>query len=416
MMTRQSSIRYLLAPVIISAVVGLFAPAFPAAAAGAGPVITKARVGAHGEITRFVLEADRAFPYRIFILTNPYRVVVDLPEVSWRAQPPRLNAAAGLVANYRYGLFRPGNSRVVIDVNAPVAIERHFFLASGTAQAPGQRLVLDIRGITPAAFATAPKSFASPKWKALAPERAGKPATAPPRRRKGGRRVVVIDPGHGGVDPGAIGRTGIFEKHITFKVAKAVKRKLEATGRYRVLLTRNRDVYVSLRKRFKRAEDAGAELFISLHADTIKNRRIRGASVYTLSEKSSDKEAEALAAKENRADVIAGVDLSTQSDDVASILISLRQRNTMDESAHLARFLVKRLARNIKLLRNTHRFAGFAVLKSPDVPSVLVELGYLSNRKEERLLRSKKFRRRVALSILRAADEYFKRKDRLSKS
>ena len=226
----------------------------------------------------------------------------------------------------------------------------------------------------------------------------------------------MIDPGHGGVDPGAIGLRGTFEKRVTLSTAKTVKHALEASGRYIVKLTRYRDIYVPLRDRFAKAEQAGADLFISLHADSIRKRRIRGASVYTLSEKASDSEAEALAAKENKSDIIAGVDLTEQSDTVASVLISLRQRHTMDQSAHFARFMVESLGEEVRLLRNTHRFAGFAVLKSPDIPSVLVELGYLSNREDEKLLQTKAFRKRVSKAILRAIDKYFARLKHLSKS
>ena len=200
------------------------------------------------------------------------------------------------------------------------------------------------------------------------------------------------------------------------RAAREVRQLLNATGRYRVFLTRNRDTYVPLRRRYQMAEKVRAELFISLHADAHKNRRIRGASVYTLSEKSSDREAAALAARENRSDIIAGVDLSRQSDTVASILIGLRQRQTMNESAIFGEVLIAELARDIRVLRNTHRFAGFAVLKSPDTPSVLMELGYLSNRSDERMFETKSFYKKLAKSIYRSVERYFRRKTALNKS
>ncbi|MGD8808610.1 MAG: N-acetylmuramoyl-L-alanine amidase [Gammaproteobacteria bacterium] len=181
-------------------------------------------------------------------------------------------------------------------------------------------------------------------------------------------------------------------------------------------MTRSEDVYIPLRKRYQLAEEAGGELFISLHADTNSDSRVRGASIYTLSEKSSDKEAAALAAKENRSDAIAGVDLSNQSDAVASFLIELRQRQTMNESALFSEVLIREVATKSRLLRNSHRFAGFAVLKSPDVPSVLIELGYLSNRQDEKLLRTKRYHLRIGKAILRATDAFFERKERLSRS
>jgi N-acetylmuramoyl-L-alanine amidase len=379
----------------------------------ASPEVTKVRIGVHPGKTRLVLETTRVFPYRVFLLGNPYRVVIDLPNILWRAPLPQMKKAAGLVSNYRFGLFRPGNSRVVIDVTGPVKVARHAILGGGKVGAT--RFFIDLEPVTEVGFETARARVHSRQWKTPQP-------TAPARRkpkakaRGDSRHVIMIDPGHGGVDPGAIGRRGTFESHVTLSVAKHLKKALEKSGKYIVNLTRNRDIYIPLRDRFDKAEAVKAELFISLHADTIKNPKVRGASVYTLSERASDKEAGALATKENRSDIIAGVDLTQQSDTVASVLISLRQRHTMDESAHFARFMVENLGKSIRLLRNTHRFAGFAVLKSPDVPSVLVELGYLSTKHDEKMLKSKKFHVNVSRAIRRAVDAYFERKERLRKS
>ncbi len=220
-------------------------------------------------------------------------------------------------------------------------------------------------------------------------------------------RVVVIDPGHGGIDPGTTGVTGRLEKRITLAVAKEVARQLGATGRYHVVLTRERDEFIRLRDRVARARAAGGELFISLHADSIENGAIRGASVYTLSQTSSDAQAAALAAKENRADLIAGLDLDGESDEVATILIDLAQRETMNLSAGFANLLVPQIREVGRILRDGHRFAGFAVLKAPDVPSVLVEMGYLSNRRDERQLASPAFQVKIAGAIVRGTDRYF---------
>lgn len=378
------------------------------------PEVTNVRIGVHPGKTRMVLETTAAFPYRVFLLGNPYRVVIDLPNVSWRAPLQQLKKPAGVVANYRFGLFRPGNSRVVIDVTRPVKIARHAILSG--AKSGQNRFFIDLEEIDQSAFERARGKIVSRGWetrKLPEPEVAKKSEPADKNDR---RKVIVLDPGHGGVDPGAIGPRGTFESRVTLAVARSIRKRLEATGKYIVKLTRDRDVYIPLRDRFDKAEAVRAELFISLHADSIENRKVRGASVYTLSEKASDKEAEALATKENRSDIIAGVDLTRQSDTVASVLISLRQRHTMDESAHFARFMVDNLGRSIRLLRNTHRFAGFAVLKSPDVPSILVELGYLSNRDDEKMLKTKAFRKRVGQAILKAVDAFFARKERLSKS
>ncbi|MBI2236606.1 MAG: N-acetylmuramoyl-L-alanine amidase [Magnetospirillum sp.] len=229
----------------------------------------------------------------------------------------------------------------------------------------------------------------------------------PERKRNDGPPVIVIDPGHGGVDPGAIGVSGIYEKNITLAVARELKEALEKNGRFRVYLTRDRDVFIRLRDRIAIARQYNAELFVSLHADAVQNPQIRGLSVYTLSQNASDGEAQALAEKENKADLIAGIDLSHESADVANILIDLAQRETMNRSAVFAGDIVDEVGRDQSLLGNTHRFAGFAVLKAPDVPAVLVEMGYLSNEQEERDLRQPHHRVKLAKSIARAVDRFF---------
>jgi N-acetylmuramoyl-L-alanine amidase len=237
------------------------------------------------------------------------------------------------------------------------------------------------------------------------------PVAAPPAepmvKARDGMAVVVIDPGHGGVDPGATGVSGIYEKFITLAVARELKVALERSGRYRVHLTRDRDVFIRLRDRVAIARQYGADLFISLHADAVQNPQIRGLSVYTLSQNASDNEAQTLAEKENKADLIAGIDLSHESADVAGILIDLAQRETMNRSAGFAGELVDEVGHDLDLLDNTHRFAGFAVLKAPDVPAVLVEMGYLSNDEEERNLRQPQYRGRLAKSIAKAVDRFF---------
>ncbi|EME67768.1 N-acetylmuramoyl-L-alanine amidase, partial [Paramagnetospirillum caucaseum] len=217
----------------------------------------------------------------------------------------------------------------------------------------------------------------------------------------------VIDPGHGGVDPGATGVSGTYEKHITLAMARELKTMLERNGRYRVHLTRDRDVFIRLRERIAIARAQGADLFLSLHADAVQNPQIRGLSVYTLSRTASDSEAQALAEKENKADLIAGIDLTHESVDVANILIDLAQRETMNRSAGFAAELVDEVGQEMDLLGNTHRFAGFAVLKAPDVPAVLVEMGYLSNESEEKLLRQPQYRARLAKSVVKAVERFF---------
>jgi len=220
-------------------------------------------------------------------------------------------------------------------------------------------------------------------------------------------RVIAIDAGHGGIDPGAISVNGVYEKNITLRYARALRDALQATGRYRVFMTRDSDIYLKLRERVALARQAEADLFISIHADSVGNPGIRGASVYTLSETASDKEAELLAARENRADALAGVQLDPEDDVTASILIDLAQRLSQNEGKAFAQRLVASLENETTMLRNAHRQADFAVLKAPDVPSVLIELGYLSNASDEHRLRSSDHQARIVGGIVRAIDDYF---------
>jgi len=219
--------------------------------------------------------------------------------------------------------------------------------------------------------------------------------------------LVVLDPGHGGIDPGAIGRSGVYEKDVALATAREVGRQLEATRRYRVRLTRREDEFIPLAERVGRARAAGGDLFLSIHADALPNAGMRGASVYTLSEQASDKEAAALAARENKADLIAGIDLSRNEPAVSEILIDLARRQTNNLSIRLARELVTELGHDVRLLTNSHRSAGFVVLKAPDIPSALVEMGCLSNRTEEQLLQRPSYQRKLAAGLVRSINDYF---------
>lgn len=235
---------------------------------------------------------------------------------------------------------------------------------------------------------------------ALAAERV-KPA--PPKRLM----VVVIDPGHGGIDPGCIGYSGVYEKEITFATASEIARMLEATKRYKVVMTRGAEEFVPLQERVARARAVNADLFLSIHADAIPDAGVRGASVFTLSEKASDAASAALAARENHADVVAGVNLATQTREVSDILLDLARRQTNNLSIGLAQELVTKLGAEVRMLDHSHRSAGFAVLKAPDIPSALIELGCLSNRDEDRLLRSPAYRKKLAAGIVQSIDGYF---------
>ncbi|MAH83798.1 MAG: hypothetical protein CBB68_05480 [Rhodospirillaceae bacterium TMED8] len=403
-------------------------------------IITDIRIGTQENTTRFVFEFTKGMAVNIFTLANPYRIVIDMPEVGWRLPPKPLPSASGVYKRLRYGLYQPGHSRVVLDLKGPVRVANSALIAPNGAY--GHRLVLELvpsdhdsflakiknRGVptvSPSGVSSAERNLMgaleskfqlpgqSHKKKqaraTLTPPRFQPAPRKPALRQLGAKYTVMLDPGHGGVDPGTIGVSGLYEKHVTLAMAKAVKLELDKSGRYKVILTRSRDIFIRLRDRINRARETKTDLFISLHADSIKNREISGPSVYTLSERASDKEAGQLAERENKADLIAGIDLTNENADVTGILIDLAQRETMNQSARFAGLLVGQLKRRTTVLRNTHRFAGFAVLKAPDVPSVLLELGFLSNPSDERALRDKRYRRKLAVAVASAVNNYFNR-------
>jgi len=219
--------------------------------------------------------------------------------------------------------------------------------------------------------------------------------------------IIALDPGHGGKDPGAISLNGVYEKDIVLSMGKELRQALIGTGRYRVFMTRESDVSVHLRERVRRARQAEADLFVSIHADAIRNPSVRGLSVYTLSEKASDAEAAALADRENKADIILGMDFSAESPDVTNILIDLAQRETMNRSVRFANTLLTELPQEVRTLNHSRRYAGFAVLKAPDVPSALLEMGYLSNHTEEKLLRQRAYRAKLVHAVVRSLDRFF---------
>ena len=370
----------------------------------AAPEITGARIGAHADKTRFVLELSEDLPYRVFTLADPFRVVIDLPEVSWpgAGTDPQL---AGVIEALRFGRFEPGTNRLVLDVAGPVALDGVFMLAPDGGKP--QRFVLDLKPVSRSAYFA--QRAREPVTSTL-PMSAPQPSIAtlvPPRRPSRSKPVVVIDAGHGGVDPGAVASGGRKEKELTLAYAKALKAVLVSRGDYQVVLTREDDRFIQLRDRIKIAERAGADVLISLHVNTHRSRSIRGASVYTVSEKASDEEAARLAEAENAADELAGVNLTAYTGDVQDILRDLTARETKNLSNQLAETLIAEVGKSSRLLPNTHRFAGFVVLKSITVPSILFEIGYLSNPEEAKALASKAHRDKVVASMVRAIDSYF---------
>jgi N-acetylmuramoyl-L-alanine amidase len=375
--------------------------------AAAAPVATATAAALEGDEqrTNFRLELSKGVTAEIFTLANPYRVVIDLPDVTFELPSTAGHEERGLVKTFRYGLFAEGKARIVIDTTGPVRIER----AAMTAAARGKGIVFTFDLIP-----TAPEVFGMGTGAARQEKTHGnikEEILAKPKNR--GKTVIMIDPGHGGIDSGAIGATHLLEKNIVLAVAKELRKALSAGGRYDVRMTRTSDVFISLDQRLTASQKSGTELFISLHADSLADpgytQSIRGATVYTLSERASDEQARLMAEKENASDLVAGLVASEgeASDQVRNILFDLMKRETANFSADFSNVLVRKLKSTVTLSRDPQRSAAFKVLKQTHAPSVLVELGYLSHLEDEKLLNTPQWQKQTAASIATAVDAYF---------
>lgn len=379
----------------------------PAEKAGAA-VATDARLAGDKARTRFVVDLDHGVDISVFALADPYRVIVDVPQIEFRMPPGSGEEGKGLVSAFRYGTFAPGRSRIVLDATGPVAIDKSFVLPAIEGQPA--RLVVDLVETSRQRFLAAEAEYlANLKRSGNALAKADRPPVAAADADTT-KPVVVIDPGHGGIDSGTVGVAGSIEKVVVLEFGRVLKAALEKTGAYRVLMTRDDDTFVALGDRVKFARDNHAALFVSIHADSLSDDDFRGATVYTVGDKPSDDEAAALAEKENRADIVAGLAMEDAEGDVADILFELTERETRVFSVGFARNLVGELKSAIKLVHNPHRSAGLRVLRAPDVPSVLVELGYLSNVQDEKLMATPEWRERTATAIVEAIGGFFSRR------
>jgi N-acetylmuramoyl-L-alanine amidase len=421
----------------------------------AGPRLTAVAVAPTADGQQVTLSFSEAFEApSAFAMDAPQRLVIDLPGVTTDG---RSIAGQGGVSKVRSAQFRETAARVVIDLATP--------MAPGGVSVDGNALVIQLRdgdaamfarylkrgrqalpgGATPTTVAAVALPVATPKIavaetpKPSAPKPepvkviAAAPSPTPvraepkfvvappvevaavaPRRvvkpvRDGYRPVVVIDAGHGGHDVGAPSvLTGRYEKEVTLAVAKAIRRELEDSGQFKVVLTRDDDRFIPLPDRVRIARAAKASLFISVHADSAPSAEARGATVYTLSEVASDREAARLAAKENRAGMIGGYNVAAESADVASVLFDLTQRETMNTSADFATKLQREMGDEVHFRSNAHRFAGFVVLKAADTPSVLLETGYMSNEEDSKFLFSESGQRLIARGVRQAVEAHFK--------
>lgn len=387
--------------IFLTCLLGWFLTALPGHAAA----IKNIRLAKYQtNVVRLVVELNEKTDAKVFRLSKPSRLVVDFKNTYFDGKAPSKIKPVDFISSVRRGVPNMKTARLVLELPNETLTEKHFFLPPSKAS-KNWRFVMDLtRTANTVVTKTKTKTVVrTPKPSQLKPAPNPAVGLTPIRKTK---KIIVLDPGHGGKDPGAISKSGKYEKHLTLAMAKEAKPLLEAAG-YKVVLTRDRDIALALRRRVEIAHEADADLFISIHADSAKNSSARGLSIYTISERASDKEAAALAERENKADILLGLDLSGYNPDVSNILIDLAKIDTMNNSAIYAKKLVKHMKKEVKLVPNAHRFAGFAVLKSTNVPSVLLEMGYLSNRQEERLLQQKSYRRDLARALVRAVNEYF---------
>ena len=388
---------------VLFVICGMF---FYASEASAG--INSLRVGQGVGSVRLVFDSDQSFDYKVFLLSEPRRLIVDTQNI--KVNPKIVNEldSNAFVKNARLGTVGVDDVRIAFDLQKPAIVKKAFLLAPQSSF--GWRFVVDLELVSEREFASrlgSSHAITNENYKESKMAQKASSNKQYIKEESNKKKIIVLDPGHGGHDPGAIGYSGVYEKNITLAFGKELKALLDKTGKYKVYLTRSTDKFIPLRDRVKIARKYKADLFMSLHADSAKNRKATGLSVYTLSETASDKEAAALAERENKADVIAGLNLVEHSKEVSDILINLAQRETMNRSSEFAGFMVEEMKKKVKLVNNTHRFAGFAVLKGPDVPAVLLEMGYLSNRQEEKQLQQKSYRKKLGQATVKAIDRYF---------
>ena len=454
-----SSLGLLPVPLVSSAAVS---------SAAAENVITGLRTGSvlveNQSAARLVVETRNPADVNMFLLTDPYRLVIDFPTLKWRVDGRGLSGALQTppMQSFRYGAPKPDVSRLVVELSAPAAPVRVFRLPPNEK---GHRLVVDVLDRGETAFRLAGKALLNNKDKPLelqvkpqtqtattmlmpvkrpviaaqktwperdanglllpwprpqqkntspslqvynAPKKTSKSSSNLAKSDKWPKQdqwIVFIDAGHGGKDPGAIGHSGLYEKDVTLAAAKELARQLNATGQIKAVLSREGDVFHKLRKRIALARNQKADIFISLHADAAHNKKARGVSVFTLSETASDKEAALLASRENKADLIGGPDLGTTDPLVTTALLSMFQRESMNQSSVLAKYITDEFT-GLPTPKRGHRFAGFAVLKSPDIPSVLIEMGFLTNKTDEKNLKSSRYRKDLMTRITSAVTRY----------
>ncbi|MFS8045059.1 N-acetylmuramoyl-L-alanine amidase [Rhizobium sp. BR 314] len=374
---------------------------FNPAMASADPLLAYgARIAGDEARTRIVVDMDREPTFTVHYLNNPVRVVVDLPATAFGFPAADLKPS-GLFKDIRYGTMDANSARIVLTAKKPVKLV--MAKAQADEGGKGYRLVLDAEMLPPEQFAELVKQQS---WTAADTAKDVGPVD-PTQKTDPNTFLVAVDAGHGGIDAGATGTDGATqEKDITLAFAKIFADKLNAQPGIKAFLTRDKDQYLSLSERVTIARQNRASLFISLHADTLKQKDIRGATVYTISDKASDRLAGEVADRENDSDRIAGTEAQTQPAAVADILLDLTRRETQAFSISLAQDVLSSFNGQISMINNPHRHAGFQVLTAPDVPSILLELGFLSNKEDEKLLLDADWRQKVADRLTEAVKQY----------
>jgi len=352
--------------------------------------VENVRVWTGPDKTRVVLDLDREVEYSVFSLDGPDRLVIDLRQSSIGIDPELNPEHAGVIRSIRHGIRNGTDLRVVLDLDAKT--RPRSFLLEPTGHY-GHRLVLDL----------------FPEGAASAVERVREAVIQPPDRERD--MIVAIDAGHGGEDPGAIGPSGSFEKNIVLAIARELEQQIEAAPGMRPVMIRTGDYYIPLRERYQRAREARADLFVSIHADAFRDFRVRGSSVYILSRGGASSEAARLLAKsENEADLIGGVEINPGDDMLRTVLLDLSQSASLEYSNEAA----EKLLRELRSVGRTHKqrveSANFVVLRSPDVPSVLVEVGFISNPSDEANLGSRAHRQKIATALRQGIAAHFREK------
>ncbi len=372
--------------------------------------VQNVRFGYHPNKVRMVLDISSVKDFRVFVLKNPHRIVIDLPTFTWGAgrvnKSPKTN-----ISNIRQGKLTKDISRIVFDLKQPIIVQSAFLLPKQNGKE--NRIVIDYKTVSLKELQNHKSiihgTLKVDKQKHII-NQINRPTSSNTAKAQK-KPLIIIDPGHGGTDPGTVSKYTIYEKDLVLPIAKELKKQLLSTGRYRVLLTRENDRFIRLKNRVKFARDHQGDLFISLHVNSNKDRHAHGASIYTLSKKASDAQTAKLAEKENQADLLAGVDFNVEDEQVAFILGDFLMNDTMNQSKFFANTVVSNIRNSgVRLLNNPHRYAGFAVLKAPEIPSILIETGFSSNKSEARLLNQPAHRKKLSRAIVSSINSYFRGK------